>query len=89
MISFLNCVLLFLTVLGNFFFFLAKLLITNIFFFQDGSKSYIIFKPKEEKKSGLFGVFGGSDSGKKVYVKSRESARQLSRIVEDLRLSQN
>jgi len=67
---------------------LAKFLITN-FFFQDGSKSYIIFKPKEEKKSGLFGVFGGSDSGKKVYVRSRESARQLSRIVEDLRLSQN
>ena len=69
--------------------FFGKIVNNKTFFFQDGPKSYIIFKPKEEKKSGLFGVFGGSDSGKKVYVRSRESARQLSRIVEDLRLSQN
>lgn len=47
-------------------------------------KWYIIIKP-EEKKRKVFGLFGGGETGKKIYVKSREETRQLARIIEDLR----
>ena len=32
------------------------------------------------------GVFGGSDDGKIVFINTRESARQVARIVEEFRL---
>jgi len=50
-------------------------------------KYYINFKPKNEKKSSFMGgVFGGSDDGKIVFINTRESARQVARIVEEFRL---
>ena len=54
-----------------------------------GDRWYIVIKPKEEKKGGLFGVFGGQNSGKKVFVTSREAARSLARTIESIRTSQN
>ena len=51
-------------------------------------KYYINFKPKNEKKSSFMGgVFGGSDDGKIVFINARESAKQVARIVEDIRTS--
>ena len=48
---------------------------------------YIIIKPKEEKRK-IFGLFGGGESGKKVFVSCRDRARQLARIIEELRTAQ-
>jgi hypothetical protein len=48
---------------------------------------YIIIKPREEKRK-VFGLFGGGESGKKVYLPCRERARLLARIVEELRTAQ-
>ncbi len=45
---------------------------------------YLIIKPKEERRK-VMGLFGGSESGKKVFVQSRESARRLARVIEGLR----
>ena len=33
------------------------------------------------------GVFGGSDDGKIVFINARESAKQVARIVEEIRTS--
>ncbi len=53
-----------------------------------GERWYIIIKPKEEKRKVL-GLFGGGETGKKLFVQSRESARKLARVIEDLRISKS
>ncbi len=54
---------------------------------------YLIIKPKEERRRGggsvLMGFFGGGEPGKKVFVRSREEAQKLARIIEDLRISKS
>ena len=49
---------------------------------------YIIIKPVDEKKK-VFGLFGGTERGKKVFMPNRESAQKCARIIEDLRISPN
>ena len=58
------------------------------FHFQDGDQWYIIIEPKEKKKSSFLGVFGSGDSGKKVHLYTRDSAKHLSHTIEDIRTSQ-
>ncbi len=48
---------------------------------------YFIIRPVEERKKVL-GLFGGSESGKKVFLNNRDTVRNLVRIIEDLRTSQ-
>ena len=55
--------------------------------FQDGNQWFIIIEPKEKKKGSFLGVFGTGDSGKKVFLFSRESAKHLSHTIEDIRTS--
>lgn len=50
---------------------------------------YIVIKPKEERRRGVFGLFGGGESGRKVYVHSRNGAQNLARIIENLRTEKN
>ena len=55
---------------------------------DDEGRWYIILEPKEKKKSSFF--FGSGDNGKKVYICSRENARQLANTIEEIRTtSQN
>ena len=56
-------------------------LIFYFIFQENDGRNYIIFKPKTEKKSSFLGVFGNSETGKKVFINNRASARQLARIV--------
>ena len=58
------------------------------FTLQDGDQWYIIIEPKEKKKSSFLGVFGSGDSGKKVHLYTRDSAKHLSHTIEDIRTSQ-
>jgi hypothetical protein len=54
---------------------------------DNSDKWYIIIKPREEKRK-VFGLFGGGESGKKVFLPSRDRARHLARIIEELRTAQ-
>ena len=47
---------------------------------------YLIIKPKEERRR-VMGLFGGGESGKKVFVRSRDSAQRLARVIENIRTS--
>jgi hypothetical protein len=45
---------------------------------------FIIIKPREERRK-VFGLFGGGETGKKVFLPCRDRARQLARTIEDYR----
>lgn len=66
--------------------------------FEDSNNSwYIVIKPKEDEKAGskrgfggaFVGLFSSGPTGKKVFVQSKEAARNLARVIEQLRTSQN
>ena len=47
---------------------------------------YIIIKPKEHREKFL-GLFGGGETGKKVFMANRETVQSIARIIENLRTS--
>ena len=47
---------------------------------------YIIIKPKAEERPKMFGLFGSSERGKKVYMPSREVAQNMARVIEEHRI---
>ena len=51
---------------------------------QEDDRWFIIIEPKDKKQTFL-GVFNTSDSGKKVLLESRESAKRLAGVIEKIR----
>ncbi|CAB4054791.1 VPS13A_C [Lepeophtheirus salmonis] len=56
---------------------------------EEGNRWYLLLKPKEEAagRSGILSIFSSADKGKKMYIRSRDSARYIARVIEDLRVT--
>ena len=55
---------------------------------EENGQCYIIIKPKEDSKGRkVFGLFKSTETGKKVFLNSREIATRLARIIENLRIN--
>ena len=58
-----------------------------LFLFQEDDRWFIIIEPKDKKQTYLLGVFNTSDSGKKVLLQNRETAKRLAGVIEKIRTS--
>jgi len=54
---------------------------------REDDRWFIIIEPKDKKQTYLLGVFNTSDSGKKVLLQNRETAKRLAGVIEKIRTS--